>query len=117
MAKTTMAEFMMKSMLDVVTGNCPSGYKDRYTPEKIMKSGNATIFFWKDGTKTVVKLPEGETPDDYAVFVHALGKKMFGSRNALKKVLEDVEVQEMKKGDKDAVLPTSTESIEGNGTI
>ena len=40
--------------------------KDRFfTPSRILKSGNRTIVFWSDGTKTVVKRAEDEPDNDY----------------------------------------------------
>ena len=60
-------------------------------PEKIVKNGPATIVFWSDGTKTVVKRAIGERDDDYAAFCAALAKKVYGSNSAVKKVLNNVE--------------------------
>lgn len=80
------------------------GYKGcfiRYQPRRILKSGNATIVFWGDGTKTVVKRSEGEPDDPYAAFGAALCKKLYGSNSAVKKLIErKTEVQTVKeKGD------------------
>lgn len=86
-----------------------------YYPERILKSGNATIVFWGDGTKTVVKLPEGNTPDDYAAFTAALAKKVFGTNTQVKKIIrEKTEVQKPKemKGDTNAAIPAPAESVE-----
>ena len=69
-----------------------------YKPEKIVKSGRATIVFWKDGTKTVVRLPFGEEPDNYDAFTAALAKKIFGSNSVVKKIVsETVVAPETKK--------------------
>ena len=62
-------------------------YAARTIPERIIKSGPATIVFWADGTKTVVKCAEGTEPDDYTAFCAALGKKVYGSNSALKKAM------------------------------
>ena len=59
----------------------------RFIPERIIKNGPATIVFWADGKKTVVKCGESEIPDDYAAFCAALGKKVYGSNSALKRVM------------------------------
>lgn len=72
-------------------------HENRYMPERILKSGNATIVFWKDGTKKDVKLPEGDTPDDYSAFTAALAKKIFGSNSKVKKVIKTkTEIQKPK---------------------
>ena len=68
-----------------------------YTPKRILKSGNATIVFWKDDAKTVVKCGKDEVPDDYDTFTAALAIKIFGSNSKLKKVIQDkTEIQEQK---------------------
>lgn len=71
--------------------------KSFYTPSRILKSGNRTIVFWADGTKTIVKRAEDETESDYAAFTAALGIKLFGSNSALKRIVERTEAQKLKK--------------------
>ena len=67
-------------------------------PEKILKSNNATIVFWKDGTKTLVRCAEGTEPNDYNAFTAALAIRLFGSNSQLKKVIQDkTVVQKLKK--------------------
>lgn len=56
-------------------------------PVRILKSGVATIVFWKDGTKTVVKCAPGIVPDDYEAFTAALAIKTFGNNSHLKKLI------------------------------
>ena len=54
--------------------------------------------FWKDGTKTVVRLPIGEQPDDYDAFTAALAKKIFGNNSTVKRIVaETVVAPESKK--------------------
>lgn len=48
----------------------------------------ATIVFWTDGTKTVVKTMEGETFNPYHGFTAALAKKMFGSSTQVNKLVK-----------------------------
>lgn len=64
-------------------------------PKRILRSGPATIVFWKDGTKTIVKFCAGETEDSaYAAFTAALAIKIFGSNSKLKKIVKTLtEVQ------------------------
>lgn len=83
----------------------------KYVPQKILKSGTATIVFWEDGTKTLVKLPEGDTPDDYSAFTAALAKKIFGSNSKVKKVIRTkTEIQKVKEGKKDETVSIPAES-------
>ena len=57
-------------------------------PERILRSGPATIVFWRDGTKTIVKRAPDEPDNAYAAFTAALGIKAFGSNSALKRIVE-----------------------------
>ena len=67
-------------------------------PDRIVKSGRATIVFWDDGTKTVVKRSPDEPDNDYNAFLAALGIKIFGSNSQLKKIIkEQTVVQKPKK--------------------
>ena len=67
-------------------------------PERIVKSGRATIVFWDDGTKTVVKRSPDESDNEYNAFLAALGIKIFGSNSQLKKIIkEKTVVQKPKK--------------------
>lgn len=56
--------------------------------KKIIKNGPATIVFWTDGTKTIVKLQDGDQDDIYAAFTAALAKKIFGSTSKVKKIMK-----------------------------
>lgn len=64
-----------------------------YSPLRIVKNGVATIVFWQDGTKTVVKRGSDEPESDYAAFTAALGIKCFGSNSALKRIVSRTETQ------------------------
>jgi hypothetical protein len=54
--------------------------------KRIVYHDPATIVFWQDGTKTVVKCMDGEPFEKYAGFCAALAKKIFGSTSKAKKV-------------------------------
>ncbi len=72
-------------------------------PDRIVKSGRATIVFWDDGTKTVVKRSPDEPDNDYNAFLAALGRKIFGSNSQLKKIIkEQTVVQKPKKHKEEA---------------
>jgi hypothetical protein len=62
--------------------------KNPYTPKRILRSGPATIVFWEDGTKTVVKCAANENDNTYAAFTAALAIKIFGSNSAVKKIVK-----------------------------
>ena len=73
--------------------------KERQIPgvSRIAKNGAATIVFWDDGTKTVVKRAEDEPESDYAAFTAALGIKCYGSNSAVKRIVGRTETQKRKK--------------------
>lgn len=87
----------------VSTKNLPQSWQDlfdlieyggklnvnRLIPDRIIRKGRATIVLWPDGTKTVVKLAEGDEPSDYAAFTAALAKKVYGSNSQIKAILRD----------------------------
>ena len=54
--------------------------------KRIVYHDPATIVFWQDGDKTVVKCMDGEPFEKYAGFCAALAKKVFGSTSKAKKV-------------------------------
>lgn len=62
--------------------------ENTYKPKQIIKSGDHTIVFWPDGTKTIVKRSEDEPDNDYAAFTAALGIKIFGSNSALRRIIK-----------------------------
>ena len=56
-------------------------------PDKIIVCGPATIVFWDDKTKTIVKCSEDDTYDLYSAFCAAFAKKMYGTNSGLKKMI------------------------------
>lgn len=66
----------------------PVEAKRRYTPERILRSGRATIVFWADGSKTIVKRAPDEPDNEYQAFCAALAKKIFQSNSKLKKIIK-----------------------------
>jgi hypothetical protein len=71
-------------------------WEDGWTPfwgvpdvARIIFNPPATIVFWDDGTKTVVKCMEGEKFERYAGFAAACMKKMFGSTTRAKAVMDE----------------------------
>ena len=72
---------------------------DVFMPEKIIKSADRTIVFWKDGTKTIVKCADDEYYDIYSAFTAALAKKVYGSNSQVKKILR-TKVEEIPLSDR-----------------
>lgn len=64
--------------------------------ERIVFSDPATIVFWEDGTKTVVKCMKGERFERYAGFAAACMKKLFGSTSRAKSIMNDLAVEQVK---------------------
>ena len=67
-------------------------YEYAFLPDRIITSRNRTIVFWKDGKKTIIKLSDDDTADEYSAFCIALAKKLFGNNSALKKTIEKARV-------------------------
>lgn len=82
---------------------------DMYTPKRILRNGPATVVFWVDGTKTVVKPGPNVTPNDYDAFTAALAIKVFGNNSHLKKLIKAKTVVEKPKVKKAAVLEGESE--------
>lgn len=56
--------------------------------KRVIFNGPATIVFWLDGTKTVVKCAEGETNDKKTSILWAYAKKICGTSSHMNKVLD-----------------------------
>lgn len=61
--------------------------KSNFTPKRIVYNPPATIVFWKDKTKTVVKCSEGEEYSEYFGFLAALGKKIFETNSEVNRIV------------------------------
>ena len=70
---------------------------EMFIPVRILKSGVATIVFWKDGTKTVVKCAPETTSNDYDAFTSALAIKLFSTNSRLKKLIREKTVVQPEK--------------------
>lgn len=57
--------------------------------EKIIFNDPATIVFWTDGTKTVVKCAEGQEYSEYFGYLAALGRKMYGTNSAINRMIRE----------------------------
>lgn len=64
-------------------------------PKTITFKGNVTIVWWKDGTKTVVRLAEGEPYSKFHAFCAAVAKKLFGSASKIQKQIDEHDVNQI----------------------
>lgn len=64
----------------------------QFAPEKIIYHNPATIVYWTDGTKTVVKCAEDDEYSEYAGFVAAVAKKMYGGANAINRLIDSKKI-------------------------
>ena len=63
-------------------------YDKGLTPVRIIYNPPATIVFWADGDKTVVKCSKSETYNKYHGFCAALAKRVVGNNSQLMKIVE-----------------------------
>ena len=59
-------------------------------PEKVIYNDPATIIFWNDGTKTVVKAHDGDQYDPVVGFLLAVMKRFYGNKSAYNDILRKV---------------------------
>ena len=76
------------SLEELTTAWTRSLYISAFTPMRILRHGPATIVFWCDGTKTVVKRAPDEPDNEYTAFTAALAIRIFGSNSKLKKIVK-----------------------------
>lgn len=76
--------------------------------QRIIVNNLATIVFWEDGTKTVVKISDSDMEngkyDIYAGVSYAIAKKLFGTNSAFKREVD------RKVEDKSTSLPPKEDS-------
>lgn len=81
-------------------------------PTKILKNGRATVVFFADDTKVVVKLPEGVEDNDYNAFCAAITKKMFGTNTRIKRKMEQItEIALTPEEKKEAIVKQKEEAV------
>lgn len=62
--------------------------KVNYAVKKIIYNPPATIVFWEDGSKTVVKCSQYDEYDPYFGFLAALAKKVYGNPSRVRKIVD-----------------------------
>lgn len=74
--------------------NCKCSIGSRDPIDRVIFNGPATIIFWNDGSKTVVKCGPDDTFDKEKGLAMAIAKKFLGNRsnynNVFKKYLKEV---------------------------
>lgn len=81
------------------TGNGSYGtYWSSIKPIKVIFNGPATIVFWDDGTKTVVKCTEHETFDYEKGVALCYMKKFLGNDNSFKHIFKKFNVPKQYRG-------------------
>lgn len=58
----------------------PSVLSNSFKPKQVIYNNPATIVYWMDGTKTVVKCSEYDTFDEEKGFAMALMKRVYGKK-------------------------------------
>lgn len=82
------------------------------TPRQIIYNDPATIVFWSDGSKTVVKRMDNEAWNPYNAFCAALAKRIYGSNSQVNRLVKngvfqtkkDKAVKKEDKSDADSTL-------------
>lgn len=71
-------------------------FNDIFVPKvkRIIFHNPATIVFWEDGTKTVVKCMKDQEYSKYYGFLAALGKKIYKNNSHLQHIIEEYGVEE-----------------------
>lgn len=74
------------------------GDEVRFKPTKIIFNHPATIVFWEDGSKTVVKCRKGTEFDPYYGFTCALAKKVYGNNSQVNRIVNQAILKSFEKG-------------------
>ena len=81
--------------------------------ERVVFNPPATIVFWADGEKTVVRCMEGQPFEQYAGFAAACMKKLFGSTSRAKAIMKELAYEQTPKvkKQKTVAVPDLTEAF------
>lgn len=64
----------------------------QFAPKEIIYNDAATIVYWTDGTKTVVKCNENDEYSEYFGFIAAVAKKMYGGTGPINQIIKSKKV-------------------------
>ena len=73
---------IMKKFYETFCGDLGYSQADPYEIKDVIFNEPATIVFWKDGTKTVVKCQEGDVFDPEKGLTMAITKKLYGNKGS-----------------------------------
>ena len=74
--------------------------ENNYMPDRIIRNGRATVIYWTDGTKTVVKKSEEQEDDPYSAFCAAVAKKIYDTNSRIKRILEKKTAEQKEPGER-----------------
>lgn len=95
MPVTCSTKFNTKSFLRIC------GFDVIVCPKKIIRSGDCTIVFWDDDTKTIVRKSADVSDDSlYTAFTAAFAIKTYGSNSKLKKIIKEAYVEQKPRREK-----------------
>jgi len=74
--------------------------EEEIQPVRLVRNNGATIVYWNDGTKTVVRLCKEDSQNgsdsNYTAFCIALAKKIFGSNSAIHRLVKQIDDENIK---------------------
>lgn len=70
-------------------GKSYMAFKDAFEVEKVIYNDPATIVFWADGTKTVVKCQRFDVYDPQVGFLMCIAKKAYGNNGKFNDVIRE----------------------------
>lgn len=79
---------MTENLYPRVMNACYGTTITKPTIKRVIFNNPATIIFWKDGTKTIVKCQDGDVYDEEKGFVMAYLKKLLGNDNTFNKEIK-----------------------------
>lgn len=83
-----------------------------FAVNKIIVNGDATIVFWADGDKTIVKKSADDEFDLHHAFCAALAKKIYGHNSTVKKMIErKTKIQSLKHVRAPKAKPETVEKV------
>ena len=85
---SSLANQILDNFIEGLRADAEKCMADKYIPKKIIRSGECTIVFWQDGSKTIVRRDPEDADNIHTAFCAALAKKIYGSNSQIKKIIE-----------------------------
>lgn len=83
----------------------------RFAPKEIIYHDAATIVYWTDGTKTVVKCNENDEYSEYFGFIAAVAKKMYGGTGPINQLIKSKKIVRSDKLDQKEILGETLDDV------